>query len=98
MTGGIDGETCANKKSDNDELWCEDVIIPECVDRAIVCSEPPLPARADIIFSDRPNPDGYEYSRSTDRLWRKTRSDNGHPSCKGVDGNRNWDYKWGGNV
>ena len=41
------------------------------------------------------NPDGYEYSRNGDRLWRKTRSDIGHPFCKGVDGNRNWDYKWG---
>ena len=46
------------------------------------------------------NPDGYEYSRNSngDRFWRKTRSDNGGSSCKGVDGNRNWDYKWGGNV
>ena len=45
------------------------------------------------------NPDGYEYSRNSGyRFWRKTRSDNGHPSCKGVDGNRNWGYEWGGNV
>jgi len=41
------------------------------------------------------NPDGYEYSRNTDRLWRKTRSDHGS-SCKGVDGNRNWGFHWGG--
>merc|ERR1711992_413553 len=33
------------------------------------------------------NPDGYEYSRSTDRLWRKTRSNyNSIFLCKGVDG------------
>ena len=66
VQNGINGETCANKKSDNEELWCEDVIIPECVDRAIVCSEPPMPARANIIFSDRPNPDGYEYKTKID--------------------------------
>jgi len=41
------------------------------------------------------NPDGYEYSRSTDRLWRKTRSDYGSwLLCKGVDPNRNWGFHW----
>jgi len=41
------------------------------------------------------NPDGYEYSRSSDRLWRKTRSNyNSIFLCKGVDGNRNWDFHW----
>jgi carboxypeptidase A1 len=40
------------------------------------------------------NPDGYEYSRSSDRLWRKNRRDIGY-GVYGVDLNRNWDYKWG---
>jgi len=41
------------------------------------------------------NPDGYEYSQKSDRLWRKTRSNyNSIFLCKGVDGNRNWDYHW----
>ena len=44
------------------------------------------------------NPDGYEYSRNSDRLWRKTRSDYGSLlRCKGVDPNRNWDFHWAGN-
>ena len=43
------------------------------------------------------NPDGYEYSQKSDRLWRKTRSNyNSIFLCKGVDGNRNWDYHWAG--
>jgi len=43
------------------------------------------------------NPDGYEYSRDSDRLWRKTRSKTGSiVGCKGVDGNRNWDVNFGG--
>ena len=43
------------------------------------------------------NPDGYEYSRNSERLWRKTRSDTGSSlGCMGVDGNRNWDFHWGG--
>lgn len=47
------------------------------------------------------NPDGYEYSHSTDRLWRKTRSGAkteqrwGRKACYGVDPNRNWDFHWG---
>ena len=43
------------------------------------------------------NPDGYEYSRNFDRMWRKTRSRNGG-HCVGVDPNRNWGHKWGGKV
>ncbi|XP_066953173.1 carboxypeptidase B-like [Macrobrachium rosenbergii] len=40
------------------------------------------------------NPDGYIYTWSQDRLWRKNRS----PSsvCVGVDLNRNFGYQWGG--
>lgn len=38
------------------------------------------------------NPDGYQYSHTTDRMWRKTVT-NG-TVCKGVDGNRNWDDQW----
>ncbi|CAG2053372.1 unnamed protein product [Timema podura] len=40
------------------------------------------------------NPDGYEYSHTTDRLWRKTRSEY-NATCYGVDPNRNWDFHWG---
>ncbi|XP_001654133.2 carboxypeptidase B [Aedes aegypti] len=40
------------------------------------------------------NPDGYEFSHETDRFWRKTRKPTGK-TCKGTDGNRNFDYHWG---
>eukprot|EP00727_Mastigamoeba_balamuthi_P009395 m51a1_g5078 putative carboxypeptidase b-like (570) ;mRNA; r:229270-231366 len=41
------------------------------------------------------NPDGYEYSRSTDRYWRKNRASVGG-DVVGVDLNRNWDDgHWG---
>lgn len=37
----------------------------------------------------------YEYSHEVDRMWRKTRSaTNG--ACRGVDPNRNWGHRWGG--
>ncbi|XP_014486643.1 PREDICTED: zinc carboxypeptidase-like [Dinoponera quadriceps] len=38
------------------------------------------------------NPDGYVYTHTTNRLWRKTRKPYG--ICIGSDPNRNWDYKW----
>jgi murein tripeptide amidase MpaA len=41
------------------------------------------------------NPDGYVYAWTTDRLWRKNRRANAGGSY-GVDLNRNWDVKWGG--
>ena len=43
-------------------------------------------------FLPSANPDGYQYTFDTDRLWRKTRSPQG--SCYGVDPNRNWDFHW----
>lgn len=39
------------------------------------------------------NPDGYEYSRTVNRMWRKNRKRTGKFS-NGVDLNRNWDHKW----
>lgn len=39
------------------------------------------------------NVDGYDYTWTKDRMWRKTRS-KGHGVCVGVDPNRNWDFHW----
>ncbi|XP_053625728.1 zinc carboxypeptidase-like isoform X2 [Plodia interpunctella] len=40
------------------------------------------------------NPDGYHYTHTRDRMWRKTRSKSSL-FCHGADPNRNWDYNWG---
>ncbi|KAG1953720.1 carboxypeptidase A6 [Pimephales promelas] len=40
------------------------------------------------------NVDGYEYTWSNDRMWRKTRSRNSGSSCIGTDPNRNFDAGW----
>lgn len=42
------------------------------------------------------NPDGYEYSHTNDRLWRKNRNPLAGDECAGVDLNRNFGYEWGG--
>ncbi|GMR54322.1 hypothetical protein PMAYCL1PPCAC_24517 [Pristionchus mayeri] len=50
------------------------------------------------------NPDGYEHSRTMDRMWRKNRrpaechNKEWHTvCCRGVDLNRNFDWYWAGN-
>lgn len=46
----------------------------------------------DFWFMPVVNPDGYEYSHVTDRVWRKTRSKSSF--CTGVDPNRNYPHHW----
>ncbi|XP_075687645.1 carboxypeptidase O-like [Rhinoderma darwinii] len=40
------------------------------------------------------NVDGYVYTWTTDRLWRKNRAPYNNGTCYGVDLNRNFDAKW----
>ena len=42
------------------------------------------------------NPDGYVYTWTNDRMWRKTRKPNEDSPCVGTDLNRNYDSNWGG--
>jgi len=56
---------------------------------------PDLLDNADWFILPSANPDGYDWSRNHNRMWRKTRSDNGGIfHCKGVDANRNWGFHW----
>ncbi len=50
---------------------------------------------AEVIFVPIINPDGYVYTWTNNRMWRKTRVNNGNGTF-GVDPNRNWGYEWGG--
>ncbi|XP_035005639.1 carboxypeptidase B2 [Hippoglossus stenolepis] len=40
------------------------------------------------------NPDGYKYTWTTNRMWRKNRSVSRSTNCFGVDLNRNFDANW----
>ncbi|EPS41112.1 hypothetical protein H072_4949 [Dactylellina haptotyla CBS 200.50] len=40
------------------------------------------------------NPDGFVYTQTTNRLWRKSRQTHPSSSCAGTDINRNWPFKW----
>ncbi len=41
------------------------------------------------------NPDGFVYTWTTNRMWRKNRRNNGNGTF-GIDLNRNWSVEWGG--
>ncbi|GLH16288.1 Carboxypeptidase [Gryllus bimaculatus] len=40
------------------------------------------------------NPDGYEYTFTDARFWRKTRSQTPNTTCIGTDANRNFNFQW----
>ncbi|XP_030849705.1 carboxypeptidase A2 [Strongylocentrotus purpuratus] len=42
------------------------------------------------------NPDGYSYTWTNDRMWRKNRRTADGNVCTGIDLNRNYAYEWGG--
>ncbi|KAG7454341.1 hypothetical protein MATL_G00258720 [Megalops atlanticus] len=50
----------------------------------------------DIFFEIVVNPDGYAFTHSSNRMWRKTRSISTGSDCVGVDPNRNWQANYGG--
>jgi zinc carboxypeptidase len=67
-------------------------MVTMCVVEALVGGDAvavDLRSRIGILVVPIINPDGYEYSWSTDRYWRKNTRDG-----YGVDLNRNWDYEW----
>jgi len=49
---------------------------------------------ADWMIVPVHNPDGYDYTWTTDRLWRKNRAPTPGAICIGTDPNRNFDAHW----
>jgi murein tripeptide amidase MpaA len=79
--------------------WISPAVCRNIINRLIDIDNPETAAMRNnynwhILVSS--NPDGYEFTRSSDRMWRKTRSVNADSSCLGCDPNRNFDYEWGG--
>jgi carboxypeptidase A2 len=48
----------------------------------------------DWYFLPIVNPDGYSYTWTNDRMWRKTRQPVVGSTCLGTDANRNFDFQW----
>ncbi|OXA37503.1 Carboxypeptidase B [Folsomia candida] len=70
-------------------------IANEIITRAVAGDKNDIVNKVDWYVVPNLNPDGYEYSFTSDRLWRKTRSKIANSTCYGVDPNRNWDFQWG---
>ncbi|XP_042887624.1 carboxypeptidase B-like [Penaeus japonicus] len=51
--------------------------------------------RVTVVLVPLLNPDGYEFSHTDDRMWRKNRRVNADSSCRGVDLNRNFGKAFG---
>ncbi|XP_042551984.1 carboxypeptidase A4 isoform X2 [Dipodomys spectabilis] len=52
--------------------------------------------KVDIFLLPVANPDGYVYTHTQNRFWRKTRSLNPGSRCIGTDPNRNWNASFAG--
>lgn len=77
--------------------WIAPASVLFLLDTMIGQRDPTLDAlleRHVLVVAPLINPDGYEYSRLKDRLWRKNRTRNSNSSY-GVDLNRNWAAQWG---
>jgi len=48
----------------------------------------------EFMFVPIVNPDGYSYTWTNDRMWRKNRRTTSSPTCPGIDLNRNWGVQW----
>ncbi|KAI4881271.1 hypothetical protein NFI96_033790 [Prochilodus magdalenae] len=74
-------------------VWMADKI---ATDYGVDPSVTSLLGQMDIYLMIVTNPDGYVYTHTSNRMWRKTRSENAGSLCRGVDPNRNWDAGFGG--
>ena len=54
VENGVNGETCVDYKSGDNELWCKTVRIPDCADRTIYCTDPPSLSVATTNIITRP--------------------------------------------
>uniref|UniRef100_A0A8C5SQ61 Carboxypeptidase B2 n=1 Tax=Laticauda laticaudata TaxID=8630 RepID=A0A8C5SQ61_LATLA len=68
--------------------------VTQFLDRDVTMTR--LLQRLDFYVMPIMNVDGYEYTWTTNRMWRKTRSKHGNNKCIGTDMNRNFDAGWCG--
>jgi len=72
-------------------VWMMNEMVTQYGDNSQITA---LVDKYDWYFLPMANPDGYEFSHTGNRFWRKTRSRG--MMCYGADPNRNWDAQFGG--
>lgn len=75
--------------------WVSQASVMYLINRLVEdpASSSELLGNADWLITPNLNPDGYEWSRTNNRLWRQNRRQV-NPTCIGVDINRNFLYSW----
>ncbi|KAM7121622.1 carboxypeptidase A5 isoform 1-T1 [Molossus nigricans] len=75
-------------------IWTADKIVSEYGKDCILTN---ILDTMDIFLEIVSNPDGFAFTHSMNRLWRKNKSSRPGVACIGVDLNRNWKSGFGGN-
>ncbi|XP_078275513.1 carboxypeptidase A1-like [Rhinoraja longicauda] len=74
-------------------LWFANKVASEYGSDATITS---LLNTMDLYLEIVTNPDGFHFTHTNNRMWRKTRSNHPGAQCIGVDPNRNFDANFGG--
>ncbi|KAK0635439.1 hypothetical protein B0T17DRAFT_485659 [Bombardia bombarda] len=87
VTGGLHGREWISTSTVNYLLWS---VLTTFGNEPLMTK---LLQRFDIVFVPVLNPDGYDYTWETDRLWRKSRQQTKH-FCRGLDLDHAFGFEW----
>lgn len=88
ITGGLHGREWISTSTVNYLLWS----VVTSYDKEPMITK--LLKNYDIVFVPVLNPDGYQYTWETDRLWRKSRQQTKMRFCRGLDLDHAFGYGW----
>ncbi len=101
ITAGVDKPMVVFDGAIHAREWIAPMTVMWIADRLVYGYDMDLHIRSlvdslEVVLVPVANPDGYVYTWTTDRMWRKNRRDISGSSCYGVDCNRNFGVGWGG--
>lgn len=88
VTGGLHGREWISTSTVNYLLWS----VITLYEKETMITR--LLQRFDLVFIPALNPDGYEYTWQTNRLWRKSRQQTKLRFCRGLDLDHAFGYAW----